>query len=135
MSRAERVLAQVRAQPLHVFLGVGEIEAGAGRAGFDVHMDDNAANPRGALHGGVIYTLCDVVCYAALLEQLADNEDAVTHDIHVSVMRAASAGETVRFSGQLIKRGRSLAFLEAHLHRGDTLLATARLTKSIIRSD
>ncbi len=134
MNTAEQVLAQMAALPLHRYLGIGCIKATDGRAHFEIQVGEHSANPNGALHGGVVCTLCDVACYAALQNDLADDEDAVTHDIHVSVMRAARTGDTVRFEATVIKRGRSLAFVEAQAYCGDKLMASARVTKSILRT-
>lgn len=135
MSSLSQRLDQVQAQPLHRVLGIGAITATDGRASFDLTVGTHSANPRGALHGGVIYALCDVAAYAALLSLLADDEDAVTHDLHVSLLRPAQTGECVQFSAQVLRRGRSLAFIDAQALRGDTLLASARVTKSILHAD
>lgn len=134
MSQLETILPQVQAAPLHRQLGVKEIRAGNGEAILEVPVSDGNINPAGVLHGGVVYTLCDVVAYCALLSELQDGEDAVTHDIHVNVMRAAKAGERVRFTGRVVRRGRSLAFVEAAAHSGENLLARAQITKSIIQA-
>lgn len=84
-------------------------------------------------HGGVVYTVCDMACYAALLGELADGENAATHDIHVSVMRAARVDDRVRFISRVIRRGRNIAFTEAEARCGEDLLARASVTKSILR--
>lgn len=133
MSLLERVLPQIRELALHRYLGLGEISAGGGRSRLDIVVGPGNRNPAGALHGGVLYLLCDVACYAALLSELADHEDAVTHDIHVAVLRAAAQGDRVTFTGQVIKRGRTLAFVEARACCADRLLARAAVTKSIVR--
>lgn len=128
----ETALRQIESLPLHRYLGMGRIETEPDAAWFVLEVGDHSANPGGSLHGGVIATLCDVACYAALQSSLRAGEDAVTHDLHVSVMRAARRGDRVRFHARLIKRGRSLAFLEASAACGDLLLATAHVTKSIV---
>lgn len=135
MGSLSRRLDEVQAQPLHRVLGIGTITAADGRARFDMTVGAHSANPRGALHGGVIYALCDVAAYAALLSLLADDEDAVTHDLHVSLLRPAQTGERVQFSAQVLRRGRSLAFIDAQALRGDTVLASARVTKSLLHAN
>lgn len=125
-------LDMVRQLPLHQYLGIDALssEAGNGRLAFDA--SERVINPAGLLHGGVVYTLCDVCAYAGLLSVLADNEEAVTHDIHVSVLRAARQGDRIEIVSELVKRGRSLCFVDVRAEVGGQLIATARVTKSII---
>lgn len=132
MSALERVLPEVEAHALHRYMGVERIQASDGESRFEIIVNEQILNPRAALHGGVIYTLCDMACYTALLSTLADNEDAATHDLHVSVLRAAKLGDRVSVHGRVLKRGRHNAFMEAELHSGGKLLAKASVTKSIV---
>lgn len=131
-SRVEEVLPRVQGLALHRHLGIGPIHAEQGRSHFEVTVGEALLNPAGALHGGVIYSLCDVACYCALLTQLAPDEDAATHDLQVSLLRAASAGQVLRFEGEVLKRGRQLAFGSAQVHADGKLLARAQVTKSIL---
>jgi uncharacterized protein (TIGR00369 family) len=84
------------------------------------------------LHGGVIYAVCDVCAYAGLLSLLEKDREAVTHDIHVSVMRAARKGEVVTMNSQVIKMGKRLCFLQVTATASDQLIAMATITKSIL---
>jgi len=130
----DRFLPSVTQHPLHQAMGVTHIFALDGEAQMDVVVSDSTTNPAGAFHGGVVYTLCDTACYAALLSVLNEGENAVTHDIHVSMLRAARLGDRVQFSARVLKHGRSVAFMEAEARSGDQLLARATVTKSILRS-
>ncbi|WP_043764982.1 PaaI family thioesterase [Algiphilus aromaticivorans] len=125
-------LAAVRALQLHRDLGVTGIEAADGAATLCFTVNPYAVNPAGALHGGVLYTLCDVAAYSALLSQLPMDREAVTHDLHVSVMRAASEGEKVAIEAHVRRLGRSIAFIDVEARAGERLLATARVTKSLV---
>lgn len=130
---SERI-ALLQTHPLHRAMGVTQIEAEAGRASLQIVVGDAAVNPRGALHGGVIYTLCDLACYAALSSELGEGEDAATTDLHVSVMRAARAGESIRVLASVLKRGRNVAFLQSDVQDAQgQLLARASVTKSILK--
>lgn len=131
-NRAEDVLPRVQALALHRHLGIGPIHAQHGHAHFEITVGEALLNPAGALHGGVIYSLCDVACYCALLTLLAPHEEAATHDLQVSLLRGASAGQVLRFEGEVLKRGRQLAFGSAQVHADSKLLARAQVTKSII---
>lgn len=125
-------LAAVRALPLHRDLGVTGIEAADGVATLCFTVNRYTVNPAGALHGGVLYTLCDVAAYSALLSRLPEDREAVTHDLHVSVMRSAVEGAAVEVTARVRRLGRSIAFIDVEASAGERLLATARVTKSLI---
>lgn len=133
MSPLEQHLATMVAHPLHRAMGVRNLHAADGKGWLDVQVDAGMVNLSGLFHGGVVYTLCDMVCYAALVSQLPPGETAATHDLHVSVMKAAKLGDTVRFEGRVLRAGRSVAFMESKAWAGETLLARATVTKSILR--
>lgn len=86
----------------------------------------------GGLHGGALYALLDATCLLALGPLLGKTENAVTHDLHVSVMRTAPVDAKVVLSGRVVRRGRQLAFLEARAECDGKLIAAARVTKSIV---
>lgn len=134
MPQLQELLAGIARHPLHRYMGVQTIEAADGVSSIALTISEHAVNARGAFHGGVAYTLCDMACYAALLSELAEGENAATHDIHVSLLRAASLGDRVVVSGKVIKRGRSVAFMEAAIHCEGELIARATVTKSILRA-
>lgn len=125
-------LEAVLNHPLHSYLGVTGIDSADGEAILNFEITQNTINPAGVLHGGVVYALCDVCAYAGLLSLLTDREEAVTHDIHVSAMRSAVLGENVTLASTLIKRGRSLCFIDVEARVETRLIATARVTKSIL---
>ena len=127
------VLTAVESHPLHRYIGVETIHAEQGRAHFEITVGSNTVNTYGAFHGGVVYTLCDMACYAALMSELTDGEDAVTCDIHVSLLRAAKIGDRIRFQGKVIKRGRNLGFMESEAYLDEQLIARATVTKSILK--
>ncbi|MDP3859912.1 MAG: PaaI family thioesterase [Stagnimonas sp.] len=133
MSPLEQYLPMIVQHPLHQAMGVRQIDAADGKASLEVVVGAGMVNPAGMFHGGIVYTLCDMVCYAALVSQLQPGENAATHDLHVSILKAARLGETVRFEGRVLRAGRSVAFMEAVAMQGERLLARATVTKSILR--
>lgn len=133
MSALHQLLPALLEHPLHRAMGVERIDSANGQARIEVTVGDGTINAAGMFHGGVLYTVCDMACYAALLGELADGENAATHDIHVSVMRAARVGDRIQFVGKVIRRGRNIAFMEAEARCGDEILARAAVTKSILR--
>jgi len=77
--------------------------------------------------------LSDVCAMVGLMSRLPANQHAVTHDIHVSVMRSAAIGELVTFDSRIMQLGRRLCFCEVVVRGGNSTLATARVTKSLVQ--
>jgi len=125
-------LQKVLDHPLHQFLGVADITSENGRGEIRITVTPELVNPAGLFHGGVVYVLSDVCAYAGLLSVLNDDEEAVTHDLHVSVLRPAKLGDNVVFTSEVINRGRQLCFLDVTASVNDKAIATVRVTKSII---
>ncbi len=119
--------------PLHISLGVQDIKSEDGRGTLVAMAHQGSLNPAGLYHGGIIYMLCDVCAYSGLLSALSDEEDAVTHDIHVSVLRPVKAESEVMYQSSIVKRGRTLCFIDVEASSNGKLIATARVTKSIIK--
>ena len=128
----DRIL-QVINHPLHRYLGVADVRSEDGAGSFSFTVGDATVNPADALHGGVVYLLCDVCAYLGLLSVLADDMEAVTHDLHVSVLRAAGRGDVVRMASRILKKGKSLCFIDVSAMVSGRLIASARITKSLIK--
>lgn len=119
--------------PLHHFLGIELVRQEPGEAVARFLAGPNTMNYVGAMHGGVAYALLDVVCYLALAPMLRRGENAVTHDLHVSVLRPVSPDQEVELRGRVVRKGRSLVFCESQAWAAGKLTATARVTKSLVR--
>lgn len=117
---------------LHRFIGVEIQEAGVGKAHLSFMVRDSMLTPGASLHAGYLYTVCDFASYVALMSELADNEGAVTHDLHVSLMRSAGVGERVDVHAEVVRSGRSIAFLDVRAFVGERMIASARATKSLV---
>lgn len=128
----EARIAQILRHPLHRAMGLHDLQAEDGRAWFEVQVGADMVNAAGMLHGGIVYTLADLCCLAAVSTQLPADRLAVTHDLHVSLLRAARLGQHARFESQVLKLGATLAFLEARVTCGEALLARVNVTKSIL---
>ena len=133
--KLEALLGVVKAHPYHHYLALQGFESADGKGQLQLTVDDQHINPAKALHGGVVYSVLDVVSYIALLSLLPADKEAVTHDIHVSVLRPATKGDTVTFSAEIEKLGRSLAFINAKASVNGKTIATARVTKSIVQGN
>lgn len=129
---ADARLQSVVNHPLHQALGVRGIDSAEGEGRLEFVAEGLTINPAGMLHGGVIYTLADVCAYAGLLSRLTPEQEAVTHDLHVSVMRPVTAGQIVTVSSSIRRLGRAICFLDVTVESAGKTVATARVTKSIV---
>lgn len=127
----ERLKAAI-AIPFHQFLGVTAITSQSGSGEMDVKVTKNIINPSGKFHGGALYALCDVCAYAGLASLMDDRTEAVTNDIHVSVMRAATLDDVVHFKSEILKRGKRLCFIDVKVTLDGQLIASAKVTKSML---
>ncbi len=119
--------------PLNRFLGMQLRDPADPSAGVWFPVGPSAQNQAAVLHGGVVTTLLDTASYLALLPQLSDAEHAVTHDLTVSLIRPVAAEERVDVTATVLRRGRAVAFMRAEATVGGELVATAQVTKSVVR--
>ncbi len=118
--------------PLNRHLGIRYDGLIDGVAQAHLHCTPALATFGGHLHGGALSSCCEVTGFLALLPQLADHQHAVTHDIHVSLMRGVPAGARCDLSGRVVRLGKTLAFIDVTASVDGALVASARITKSII---
>ena len=117
--------------PLLEFLGVSAVEEGDPASGLSLIPQGNALNALGAPHAGALSTVLEVAAYLALLPQLADGEEAITHQISASYLARAEGGAALIAKGDVLRRTRRVAFVSTSLRQEDRLLALAQVTKSI----
>lgn len=118
--------------PFHRFLGIKIIKNGPGFAWIELSPTEKTINTAGVIHGGIVYALLDLAAYIAILPLLHDNQNGVTHDIHVSVLRPAPVDSPLLFQAEIRKIGKRIVFCDSEAKYDDHLMATGRLTKSII---
>lgn len=118
---------------LHRFLGVALLDPADPARGITFPVGDAALNNAGVLHGGIVTALLDVACYLALLPDLMREENAVTHDVTASLMRAVPRGAQVQVRGSVVRRGRSIVFMRAEATVDAAMVAAGQVTKTVIR--
>jgi uncharacterized protein (TIGR00369 family) len=90
-------------------------------------------NPFGMIGGGFIAVLVDELCSTAIASVLEEAEWAVTVETKISYLRLLRPGP-VNGVGRVLRRGRTLALLEAQVTTADgTVAALASSTWSISR--
>ncbi|WP_245454782.1 PaaI family thioesterase [Mesorhizobium sp. M3A.F.Ca.ET.080.04.2.1] len=89
-------------------------------------VQDFLFNPQGSLHGGIIGTIMDI-SMGHLIHHIYGRSGA-TIEMKVQYLRPLTTGSAV-CTGQFIKRGKSIAFLESRLaDSSDSLVAHATST-------
>ncbi|HXY12250.1 MAG TPA: PaaI family thioesterase [Thermoplasmata archaeon] len=76
-------------------------------------------NINSVVHGGVYATILDTAMGAAVLSVLGAGETAATTSLYVEFLRAAREGDTLTARGEVLRRGRHLAFAEGNLYGQD----------------
>jgi acyl-coenzyme A thioesterase PaaI-like protein len=75
----------------------------------------------------------DVASYVRLLPELAPEENAVTHDATCSLVRGVAVGARGHLCSELVRRGRTLAFLRSEATVDGEVVAMGTVTKSLLR--
>lgn len=67
------------------------------------------------VHGGVYATALDTAMGAAVVSLLQAGETTATTSLYVEFLRAARKGDTLTARGEVLRRGRHIAFAEGNL--------------------
>ncbi|MGD0718293.1 MAG: PaaI family thioesterase [Thermoplasmata archaeon] len=76
-------------------------------------------NINGAVHGGVYATILDTAMGGGVITTLRQGETAATASLYVEFLRAAGKDAVLRARGDVLRRGRHLAFVEGNLYDGE----------------
>lgn len=98
------------------------VEAGYSRCTLEVR--DALLNPNDVLHGAVLYTMADTGMGAALYTDLPEGDQCATIEAKISYLEAVRSGRVV-CETELLRRGRSVAYLESTLTTDDATVARA----------
>jgi uncharacterized protein (TIGR00369 family) len=71
------------------------------------------------VHGGVYATALDTAMGAAVVSLLRNGETTATTSLYVEFLRAARQGEQLTARGEVLRRGRHIAFAEGNLTDGE----------------
>lgn len=117
---------------LTAFIGFREFDFAQGRSELSLIVDAKGTSAHNKMHAGVVYMLCEVACYTSLLHDLEEEEMATTIDSHFNFLRPVIPGARLVVHGRLLRRGKTVAFMEAEACVGGKLVARATITKAII---
>jgi len=116
-----------------------KIDVGASTRGVVVvtgRVEHRHLNINGVVHGGVYATILDTAMGASVVSLLAPGETTATTSLYVEFLRAAREGATLTARGDVLRRGRHIAFAEGELADGEgQRLSQARGTWYIWSAD
>ena len=104
-----------------------------GKAVFKMHLDQRHHNPMATVHGGIYCDIADAAMGVAFASTLEEKESFGTLNFQINFLKTLKEGD-ITAEGQIIKRGKSIGFLEAKITdlEGD-IVATAQSTCKIFR--
>ncbi len=110
------------------------VEAAEGRAVVLFRPTEEMENPYGIIQGGVLAAMLDNTIGPALLSLVPDRPTS-TIQMSISFLRSVKAGETVRGVAEVVKHGRTQAYVEARLERVTDGALLAKATASNVFLD
>lgn len=108
-----------------------EMRPGFARMAFTPRVE--MLTPWGTLNGGVLNSLVEVSAFYALLQELQPNEMPVTNDIFLQHVRPLPGDAEYELTGKLLRKGRTMAWLESTAWVGGKECTFARLTKTLVQ--
>lgn len=121
--------------PIGEKLGFSLTSLDYGKAVFKMHLDSTHHNPMATVHGGVYCDIADAAMGLAFASTLDDQEAFGTLNFQINFLKTLKEGDIVA-EGYIIKRGKSIGFLESKItdSQGD-LVATAQSTCKIFKNN
>jgi len=111
------VLRAARRRGFHTEVG---FRIDTARSGHGVCLVTGKVEPRHlninqVVHGGVYATILDTAMGASVVSMLREGETTATTSLYVEFLRAARQGDTLTARGEVLRRGRHIAFAEGNL--------------------
>lgn len=112
--------------------GMRILEMGDGAAAVALNPRAEMLTPWGTLNGGVVNVLVEHPTYLALLTQLTENEFPMTSDVFIQHLRPLPGDAEYTLRSTVIRRGKTMAWVNTDVFANDVLVSTARITKTIL---
>lgn len=126
-----RVRESFARQAMMATLGMSMDRVTPGKVELSMPADPRLTQQHGLLHGGAIAAGLDTACGFAALSLMPAKAGVLTVEFKTSLL-APGRGERFRFTGRVVRAGRTLTFCEATAHGvnggAETLLATMTAT-------
>jgi acyl-coenzyme A thioesterase PaaI-like protein len=112
--------------------GVRMLELRRGFARLGLSPRPEMLTPWGTLNGSVLNSLVEIPAFFALLTELSPQELPVTNDIFLQHVRPLPGDAAYELTGTLLRKGKSMAWLEATVLADGKPCTFARLTKTLV---
>jgi len=112
-------------------LGMKIGDVGDGKCTVTMEVTENHFHPGMIVHGGVAFSIADTCMAVALLSTVENGKTGSTIEAKMSYLAPVTSGTMIGV-GKIVKRGRTIAFLEAEVKVGDKLVATATASFAIV---
>ena len=112
---AEQVIDFFNKLPFNKFMGISLIRIGKGSAEMRVDYNDNLIGDSESkvIHGGVVTTLLDAACGAAVMSAGMPKAPTATIDLRIDYMRSAKPGKMILAKANCFRITSSVAFVKA----------------------
>lgn len=108
-------------------LGVEPLSVADGVAKVRLELTDPLRNRHKKLHGGALFSLIDIAMGLACSSAHGFDQGSVTLECKVNYIRAIDQGSVICVA-KVLHAGRRTLVVEAQVHQGDKLVATAQGT-------
>lgn len=111
-------------------MDIEDVESGHAIARLKV--DEDALNPNGTVHGGVLFTMVDTAMGKATMTSLEEGQLCASIEIQIRFLRPVSGGQ-LDADTTVVRRGRKVVHLESRIRDADgALVATGAGTFAVI---
>jgi uncharacterized protein (TIGR00369 family) len=110
-----QLVAQLAGFHREVGFSIDPAGSGHGRCTVRGIVERRHLNINGVVHGGVYATILDTAMGGAVVTTLGETEVTATTSLYVEFLRPASEGHHLQAVGEVVRRGRHLAFVQGHL--------------------
>ena len=105
----------------HIALAVESVSDG--RSVTTLCIAPEHLNPHGVMHGAVAFALADTGMGAAVYTRLKPGQSCATIELKINFLATARGG-TLRCESEVLRMGRSVAYLESRVECDGVLVAT-----------
>lgn len=100
-------------------LGVKPVSSKKGYCKVKLDVKTHHLNHGGIVHGGVLATICDIALAGAVATEMKKEEWCVTIQLNIEYMNPGFLGETLFGYGKVVRKGKTLAFMEGGIETKD----------------
>ena len=94
---------------------IDRAKSGEGVCTVTGRVEERHLNINRVVHGGVYATILDTAMGASVVSLLRTGETTATTSLYVEFLRAARLGDELTARGEVLRRGRHIAFAEGNL--------------------